>query len=251
MNKQIKYLLGVLILLLIAAYFLSLLSGLPQYFKDDIIAFLEERFSGEISFSSVSLWPLNRIRLNSFAYQDQNGNRFKMERLNLDYNLNFRDFDKLIEIRFLEAVNAEIIITENFLAAASENKADNLIIDNPESQEFNLSDYNLPKFLEDINVNIKDSQLIIQNQDFNLEFGSLNLGLDANSSKDYSLNLSTSLLINNLNYQDFNLSNLEGENIDLQLQRKNDRVNLYFNSKNLALKPFIKLLQNKNYSFHE
>ncbi|CCU80049.1 FIG01197110: hypothetical protein [Halanaerobium saccharolyticum subsp. saccharolyticum DSM 6643] len=249
MNKQIKYLLGVLIVLLIAAYFFSLLSGLPQYFKDDIIAFLEERVSGEISFSSVSLWPLNRIRLNSFAYQDQNGNRFKMERLNLDYNLNFRDFDKLIEIRFLEAVNAEIIITENFLAAASENKADNLIIDNSESQEFRLSDYDLPKFLEDINVNIKDSQLIIKNQDFNLEFGSLNLGLDAKSSKDYSLNLSTSLLINNLKYKDFKLSNLEGENIDLQLQRKNDRANLYFNGKSLALKPFVKLLQNKSYSF--
>lgn len=247
MNKQIKYLLGVLVLLLITAYFLSLLSGLPQYFKDDIIAFLEERVSGEISFSSVSLWPLNRIRLNSFVYQDQNGNLFKMEQLNLDYNFNFRDFDKLIEIRFLEAVNAEIVITENFLAADSE--ADNLMFDSSEIGEVDLSNLDLPKFLTDISVNIKDSQLIIQNKDYNLEFSSLNFGLNASSSKDYNLNLSTSVLINNLNYKDFNLSNLTGENIDLQFERKNDSANLYFNTRDLALSPFIELLPEKSYSF--
>jgi translocation and assembly module TamB len=237
MKKQIKYLLGVLILLLIAAYFLSLLSGLPQYFKDDIIAFLEERVSGEISFSSISLWPLNQIRLNSFVYQDQNGNLFKIKQLNLDYNLNLRDFDKLIEIRFLEAVNAEIVITENFLTVDSETEA------------VNLSNFDLPKFLTDISVNIKDSQLIIQNKDYNLEFNSLNLGLNASSSRNYNLNLSTSVLINNLNYKDFNLSNLAEENIDLQFERKNDSANLYFNTRDLALSPFIELLPKKSYSF--
>ncbi len=249
MNKQIKYLLGVLVLLLIAAYFLSLLSGLPQYFKDDIIAFLEERFSGEISFSSVSLWPLNRIRLDSFAYQDQNGNLFKMEQLNLDYNLNFRDFDKLIEIRFLEAVNAEIIITDNFLTSDSENRADDLRLDNSKSGTIKLSNFDLPKFLADINVNIKDSQLIIKSKDYNLELSSLNLGLNAESSKDYNLNISTSLLLDNLNYENFNLSNLKVENIDLQLQRNNDKAQLYYNTKTLALKPFLNLLQQKKYSF--
>lgn len=251
MNKQIKYLLGVLVLLLIAAYFLSLLSGLPQYFKDDIIAFLEERFSGDISFSSVSLWPLNRIRLNSFSFEDQKGNLFRIERLNLDYNLNFSDLDKLIEIRFLEAVNSEIIIKEDFLTAESGNNEDNLAVDNSGTEALNLSRTDLPKFLEDVNVNIKNSDLIIQNADYNLELSSLNLGLDARGSKNYSLNLSTSLLINKLNYREFSLSNLEAKNIDLQLQRKNDRANLYFNTENLALAPIINLLQNKSYNFQD
>jgi translocation and assembly module TamB len=249
MNKQIKYLFGVLVLLLIAAYFLSLLSGLPQYFKDDIIAFLEERFSGEISFSSVSLWPLNRIRLSSVSFVEQNGNTVKIERLNLDYNLNFRDVEKLIEFRFIEAINAEIMINEDFLTADSKNEAEGLTLENSEAEGLNFSNFDLPKFLEDINVNIKNSQLTIQNQNYDLKFDNLNLGIKASNSKDYDLNLSTSVLINNLNYSDFNLSDLEGKKIELQLQRKNDRANLYFKTNNLDLKPFINLLQKKSYSF--
>ncbi|MEC9490020.1 MAG: hypothetical protein UMU04_03660, partial [Halanaerobiales bacterium] len=114
MDKQIKYLLGVLILLLISAYFLSLLVGLPQYFEEDIIAFLEERFSGDISFSSVSLWPLNRIRINNFEFTAQNGSTFKAESLNLDYSLNFNE-EEIVKVEFVELIGAEIEVQGNFI----------------------------------------------------------------------------------------------------------------------------------------
>ena len=124
MDKQIKYLLGVLILLLISAYFLSLLGGLPQYFKEDIISFMEERFSGEISFSSVSLWPLNRIRFDDFEFTAENGTSFKTESLNLDYSLNFNK-EELISVEFIELIGADIEVQgesfgiTQFLAASN------------------------------------------------------------------------------------------------------------------------------------
>jgi translocation and assembly module TamB len=211
MNKQIKYLLGVLILLLIAAYFLSLFSGLPQYFKDDIIAFLEERYSGEISFSSVSLWPLNRLRLESFSFSDENGNFVKIQQLNLDYNFDFSDFDSLIKISFLEAENAEIILAEDFSAVEKGSQAANLNNQNSEAGEFKLASFDLPKFLGDINVNLVNSKLIIKNEDYDLELSNLNLGAAAQSSKDYVLNLSTSIFIDQLSYNNFKLNDFEAE----------------------------------------
>lgn len=248
MNKQIKYFLGLLILLLITAYFLSLLSGLPQYFRDDIIAFLEEKFSGDVSFSSISLWPLNRIRLNSFSFADEQGNLVKMKELKLDYNFNFTDFDQLIEIQFLEAVEAEIIIAKDLLAVESKNEK-NLEIENDNFKTIELSRFDLPKFLDDINLNINNSKLIIKSEDYDLEFNNLNLGLDADGPKNYVLNLSTSLLIENLSYQEFNLAQLEAKQIDLQLQRKDNRAELYFDTGELHLAPFLEFLPNKSYNY--
>jgi len=249
MNKQIKYLLGVLILMLIAAYFLSLLSGLPQYFKNDIIAFLEERFSGEISFSSVSLWPLNRLRLESFSFADQNGNLVKIEQLNLDYNFNFSDFDNLIKISFLEAKNAEIILTGDFSAVEKGSQSANLNNQNSEAGEFKLASFDLPKFLGDINVNLVNSKLTIKNEDYDLELSNLNLGAAAQSSKDYVLNLSTSILIDQLSYNNFKLNDFEAEKLELQLKRESESADLYFKTDNLAVNSMVNLLEQKNYNF--
>ena len=251
MDKQIKYLLGILILLLISAYFLSLLGGLPQYFKGDIIAFLEERFSGEISFSSISLWPLNRLRLQSFSFEDQNGNKFKVDQLNLDYELNFGDFNKIFEVKFIEAKRAEIVITEEFFAVDSDNEAIalNSELANNENNNFRLSNFDLPGFMAGININILDSKLLIQNNNYDLEFDNLNLGLNANTDKDYQLNLSTAVLINDLNYNDFTMNKLSVENIDLQLQRENKEAELYFKTQSFSVQTLLEILPENNYSY--
>ena len=252
MNKQIKYLLGALIVLLISAYFISLLSGLPQFFKDDIIAFLEDRVSGEISFRSVSLWPLNRLRLNSFSFEDQKGNEFKVEQLNLDYKLNFKNFDELISVKFIEAKKAEIAITEEFLPinieSESETKNSEL---QPTSQElkFNLADFKLPEFMSGININILDAKLSLQNQNYDLKFDNLKLGLRAENQNNYQLNLSTAFSINNFNYGEYNLAELEGENLDLKLQRNDKEAEIYFKTSFLPLETFTEFMPQQNYKY--
>ena len=249
MDKQIKYLLGVLILLLIAAYFLSLLSGLPQYFKDDIIAFLEERFSGDISFSSVSLWPLNRLRLQSFSFTAQNGSRFIFEELNLDYNLNLSNLDKIIEIKLIEAEKAEIVITEDFSAEKNKNSSSALDLDSAADNQngFDISNFKLPEFLEGINLNILDTKLKIQNSSYNLEFDNLNLGLVGRGREEYQLNLSTAVLVNNLSFNNLKLENFENKKIELQLQRQHNKAEIYFQTEASTLKPFLSLLPQQNY----
>ncbi|MFP4371882.1 MAG: translocation/assembly module TamB domain-containing protein [Halanaerobium sp.] len=249
MDKQIKYLLGVLIILLISAYFASLLGGLPQYFKDDIIAALEERISGEISFSSVSLWPLNRLRLNSFSFKDQNGNELKVEELNLDYELNLSDFDQIIKVKFVEAKKAEIITAEGLLDSNLEAQADgDLEPDNKESGGFELANFDLPEIIEGININILDSKLLLKSKNYDLEFDNLNFGLKADGSDDYQLKLSTAVLIDKLNYNDYSFSDFEGEKLEISLQRSGNEAEVYFNTKSFAVAPFLELLPEENYN---
>lgn len=242
MDKQIKYLLGVLILLLIASYFLSLMAGLPQFFKDDIIAFLEARFSGEISFSSVSFWPLNRLRLKSFSFVDKKGNQVKIEQLNLDYKLNLKNLAQIIEIRYIEAQKAEILIAEEFAVNSINHK-------NNKNLDLELSDFKLPNFMQGIKINVLDSKLILQNTDYDLKFDNLNLGLNAEDGRNYQLNLSASFLTNNLVYNNLDLSNLKGEKVELQLQQQDEKAELYFNTSSMAAADFIKLLPQKKYNY--
>ena len=250
MDKQIKYLLGVLIILLISAYFLSLLGGLPQYFKDDITAMLEQRLSGEISFSSVSLWPLNRLRLRSFSFKDQKGNQFKVEELNLDYELNFSDFEQIIELKFIEAKKAEIITTEGLLGSnfGVQAESGNLEAANKESGGFDLASLDLPEFIAGVNINILDSKLLLKSENYDLGFDNFNLGLEAVGKDDYSLSLSTALSINTLNYNNYSFSDFEGERLEIRFQRSQDEAELYFNTAALAVDPFIQLLPKTNYN---
>jgi len=237
MDKQIKYLLGVLILLLISAYFLSLLSGLPQYFKDDIIAFLEERFNGEISFSSVSLWPLNRIRLNQFEFTAADGNSFKAEALNLDYSLNFRD-DELIEIEFIELLRAEIKVQDQFeqLINLSDNSDETQNLQTDLNNADFLAELNLPDFLEDLKVNVRDSSLSLNSETIDLELTNLQLGLAAEAGSVYSLNITTALQLNQLQLAERqNINNFSLSSLDLQFDRNNSEAELYFNARDFSL----------------
>ncbi|RAK09805.1 translocation and assembly module TamB [Halanaerobium saccharolyticum] len=228
MDKQIKYLLGVLVLLLISAYFLSLLVGLPQYFEEDIIAFLEERFSGDISFSSVSLWPLNRIRLNNFEFTAEDGTSFKTESLNLDYSLNFNE-EEIVRVDFIELLGAEIEVQGDFINLnQSLSAADN----NGESDFSNadlLSALSLPDFFADLNVNIRNSNLILNTAALQLELSDLQLGLETDSTDNYRLNLSAGVRLRQLQLEnDLELNNLNLSNLDLKFNKDNADADLYF-----------------------
>lgn len=255
MDKQIKYLLGVLILLLISAYFLSVFGGLSQYFKDDITAFLEARIPGEVSFSSVSFWPLNRIKLKEFSYSDKNKNQISIEELNLDYKLNVFDFDKIIELKFIEAKEAEIKIEKEIFS--SKNQPPKETASNLEpapflsSNQFDLSQLDLPKFMEGIRINILNSKLELKNKNYQLEFDSLNLGVQAEKNNFYQLDFSTALIINNFKYKDYQLSDLRADNLALKFQRQNKNAKLYLQTESLALNNFIKLLKKKKYNYQD
>jgi len=112
MDKQIKYLIGVLAAIIISAYFLSLLSGIPNFIKDDIIAFLEAETEGEISFGKLSLWPLNRINVKNFKFKDRYGNNYAAEELSLDYSLNILQDAEIISVEFVELKDSLIEINQ-------------------------------------------------------------------------------------------------------------------------------------------
>ncbi|SIQ46446.1 translocation/assembly module TamB domain-containing protein [Halanaerobium kushneri] len=234
MDKQIKYLLGVLILLLISAYFLSLLSGLPQYFKDDIIAFLEERFKGEISFSSVSLWPLNRIRLNKFEFTSESGSSFKADALNLDYSLNFRE-DEIIQVEFIELLGAEIEVQSEFLNL-NQNSSGTQNFRAVLNQDDFLRGLNLPDFLEDLRVNIRDSSLSLNTETLDLKLNDLQLGLAAKAGDVYDLNVSTALDLRQLKLSSGqSLNDINLSKVDLQFVRESSAASIYFNAQDLKL----------------
>jgi translocation and assembly module TamB len=251
MDKQIKYLLGVLILLLISAYFLSLLGGLPQYFKEDIIAFLEERFSGDISFSSVSLWPLNRIRLNDFEFKSKNGTSFKTENLNLDYSLNFNE-EEIIQLEFVELIGGDIKIQGDFFdlnqslspaALNSEGAADL-------SQRELLSALNLPDFFAELNVNIRNSNFSIDSAELELELSDLQLGLETTDSEIYTLSISAGVKLEELklaNNQDFNDLNLN--KLELKLVKNRAEGSLYFKGEDFKLQNAVRNLRAGSYNY--
>ena len=253
MDKQIKYLLGVLIILLISAYFLSLLGDLPHYFKDDIIAFLEERVSGEISFSSVSLWPLNRLKLNSFSFEDKNNNKFKVEQLNLNYSLDFNDSDSIFEINLIEAKDAEITINEELFnnlktaAASTEQEQQNKT---KKESGFKLKNLDLPQFMNSTKINIINSSLFLKNKDTDLKLQEFNLGLNAESAQNYTANISTAVSINTLNFNNLKFADLNGDKLEIQFSRNESNANLYFNSEGFTISPLISILNKKNYNYN-
>lgn len=243
MDKQIKYLLGVLILLLISAYFLSLLSGLPQYFEDDIIAFLETRLKGDISFASISFWPLNKLRLQSFSFVDQNNNQIKIKDLQLNYKLDFRDLKQFIKIDFVAAKKAEIIIRDLKQLKSLSSQLDQAeALDSQPKAAFNLKQLDLPPLLLKTKINIIDSSLVVKTETKALEFNNLNLGLLARAKTDYELNFSSSINLNKFAYQDFEFNNLKTENLKLKFKRQGANSELYFKTKATALAPLLKVL---------
>jgi len=250
MDKQIKYLLGVLILLLISAYFLSLLSGLPQFFKEDIIAFLEERFLGDISFSSVSLWPLNRIRLENFEFAAENGTSFKSESLNLDYSLNF-NAEEVIKVEFIELLAAEIKVRGDFFDLNQSLSAPNKSDDSANlSNEDLLSALSLPVFFADLNLNIRNSKVVIDTADLDFELSDLQLGLETNNSKSYTLSISAGVklkelqLANNQQFRDIDLKSL-----DLKFIKNLGDASLYFKGEDFKLENMAGILPKSNFYY--
>ena len=251
MDKQIKYLLGVLIILLISAYFLSLLAGLPQYFKEDIIAFLEERFSGDISFSSVSLWPLNRIRLNEFEFTSETGTSFKTEKLNLDYSLNFNE-EEIIKLEFVELIGADIRIQGDFFDLnQSFNPADRDIESTPAFSDRDLlSGLSLPDFFAELNLNIRNSNFIIDTAELGLELSDLQLGLKTNNSESYTLSLAAGVNLKKMqleNIQDFN--DLDLTELELKFVKDQAEGSLYFNAENFQLENAVKNLSQSSFNY--
>lgn len=251
MDKQIKYLLGVLVLLLISVYFLSLLIGLPQFFKEDIIAFLEERFSGDISFSSVSLWPLNRIRLNNFEFTAENGTSFKIESLNLDYSLNFLE-EEVIKIEFIELLGADIKVQGDFFDLNQSLLAAENDIDSDSSNTDLLSALSLPDFFADLNVNIRNSNLILNTTVLNLELSDLQLGLETISAENYTFDFSAGVMLKQLKFENnLNLNNFNLRNLDLKFNRNNDHANLYFSGEDFDLAAAAASLQISKFNYQD
>jgi len=249
MDKQIKYLLGVLILLLISAYFLSLLGGLPQYFKEDIISFMEERFSGEISFSSVSLWPLNRIRFDDFEFTAENGTSFKTESLNLDYSLNFNK-EELISVEFIELIGADIEVQGESFGITQFLAASNSGTDSDLSNKDLISGLSLPDFFADLNVNIRNSNLIINTERLDLELSDVQCGLKTDSAENYTLSFSAGVILkqlqlgNDLEFKNFNLSNL-----DLKLIKDKGDAGLFFKGGAFNLEAAAAGLSKSNFNY--
>ncbi len=250
MDKQIKYLLGLLILLLISAYFISLLGGLPQYFKDDIIAFLEQRSGGEISIGSISLWPLNRIRIDQFEFTAESGSSFKARALNLDYSLNFREAE-IIKVEFIELLEAEIEVQEELVDLTSGPEADQEAGNDSINADF-LSEFSLPRALSDLKVNIRDSNLNLKSAGIDLELTDLQLGLSAEAEDIYTLNLSTAANLNQLQLDDgSDLDNLNLNRLELQLVREEAETSLYYSAEDFDLKAAAETLPESNFEYQD
>ncbi|MFN2340933.1 MAG: hypothetical protein ABR547_06660, partial [Halanaerobium sp.] len=250
MDKQIKYLLGVLILLLISAYFLSLLSGLPQFFKEDIIAFLEERFSGDISFSSVSLWPLNRIRLEDFEFTAENGNSFKSKNLNLDYSLNFNE-EEIVKVEFVELLAAEIKVQGDFFDLNQSLSAPDRANERPDlNYEELLSALSLPDFFADLNVNIRNSNFTINTAELELELSDLQLGIEAANTDSYELSVSAGVKLKKLqlaNRQQFR--DIELSSLDLKFIKDQADASIYFKGEDFELENVTSLLPQSSFDY--
>ncbi|MFW6273784.1 MAG: hypothetical protein ACOC17_02650, partial [Halanaerobium sp.] len=202
MYKQIKYLIGVLVILIISAYFLSLLSGLPNFIKDDIIAFLESETGGEISLEKVSLWPLNRINVKNFKFKDQPGNAVEADEINFDYSLNLIQDGNIILLDFVELKNAEIEINNLNSAEDQSEKVDfakknggNDSADAEDAAAAFFSELKLPEYLADLNINIRDTELKVRLEEYNFSIQDLQLGLKAEEVDDFEVNFSSGLSI--------------------------------------------------------
>jgi translocation and assembly module TamB len=244
MDKQIKYLIGVLVILIISAYFLSLLSGLPNFIKDDIIAFLERETGGEISLDKVSLWPLNRINVKNFKFKDKLGNAVEADELNLDYSLNLIQDDNIILLDFIELKNAVIEINDLNLAEAQTETVD------IGAAEF-FSELKLPDYLADLNLNIRDTALKVRLEDYNFSIQDLQLGMKTGEVDDFEFNFSSGLSIDYLNLAEGQrVEDLELDNLELQLKKTAARTDLYFNTTELKISKFYEYLPQKSFNYN-
>ena len=238
MDKQIKYLIGVLIFLILAAYVISLLSGIPEFFEDDIIALLEREIGGEIAFESISLWPLNRINLKEFEYSDELGNSFKAEVFELDYSLNFRRDNGFIGIEFIGLKNAVIEIKQLDFE---------LPVDGPEQTDLNeeelenqladrAAELELPAFLANFDLNIEDSVLHSRLEDYSFSLNSFNLGLRASSVEEFELNFSSEIEVDEIQLPDGQyLSELNLDKLELNLKQSARQTDFYLNTSKIDL----------------
>ncbi|MCC3144899.1 translocation/assembly module TamB [Halanaerobium sp. Z-7514] len=254
MDKQIKYLIGVLIFLILAAYVFSLLSGLPRFFEDDIIALLEREIGGDIAFESISLWPLNRINLKEFEYSDELGNSFRAEEFELDYSLNFRRDNGFIGIEFIGLKNAVIEIEQlDFELPADDPAPDDLEQEELETQlAERAAELKLPAFLANFDLNIEDSVLHSRLEDYDFSLSSFNLGLRASSREEFELNFGSEielrevLLPDGQNISAFNLDKLE-----LNLKQSAQQTDFYLNTSQIDLAQLRQYIELQNYNLAE
>ena len=270
MDKQIKYLLGVLIVLIISAYFMSLLSGLPSFITDDIIAFLEEETEGEISLDKVSLWPLNRINVKNFEFIDKSGNTYRAEELNLDYSLNLLQDKEIIEIDFVELKNSLIEISNlntagegssaeagSYSEAVFLNKRLNLGAGSSQSGEGDnasptdfLNELKLPDYLANLKLNIRDSVVKVDIPDYHFTFNNLQLGLRAANADQFELSFASQLDIRELVFAEDNiLSDFSLEEIEMKFEKNGRRSEIYFNTAPFAVEKLRRYLPDGDYSF--
>lgn len=271
MDKQIKYLLGVLIVLIISAYFLSLLSGLPSFITDDIIAFLEEETEGEITLDKVSLWPLNRINVKNFEFIDKSGNTYRADELNLDYSLNLLQDKEIIEIDFVELKNSMIEINNlnpaedgstaeagSYSEAVFLNQRLNLGTGPSESGDGNntssptdfLNELKLPGFLANLKLNIRDSVVKVDIPDYHFTVNNLQLGLRAVNADQFELSFASQLEVRELLFSENNIiSDFSLEEVEIKFEKNGRRSEIYFNTAPFAVEKFRRYLPEGDYSF--
>jgi translocation and assembly module TamB len=257
MDKQIKYLIGVLVILTITAYFLSLLSGLPNFIKDDIIAFLEKETGGEISLDKVSLWPLNRINVKNFKFKDKFGNAFEADELNLDYSLNLMQDNNIILVDFVELINADIKINNLNLGDQAETfdigqlNEETSSADTENSAAAFFSELKLPEYLADLNLNIRDAALAVKLEDYNFSIQDLQLGMKVGEVDNFEVNFSSALNIEQLNLAEGQIiEDLSLDNLDFQLKKNVDKTELYFNTSEIQLSRIYKYLPQKKFNYN-
>jgi translocation and assembly module TamB len=265
MDKQIKYLIGVLVILIITAYFLSLLSGLPNFIKDDIIAFLERETGGEISLDKVSLWPLNRINVKNFKFKDKLGNAFAADELNLDYSLNLMQDNNIILFDFVELKNADIEINNlNFGKQTKTLDIDQLngkdieqlnketsAADSENSAAAFFSELKLPDYLADLNMNIRDAAVEVKLEDYHFSVQNLQLGMKVGEVDNFEVNFSSALSIDRLKLAEGQIiEDLSLDNLDFQLKKSGSNTELYFDTAEIELSRFYKYLPQKNFNYN-
>ncbi|MGM0602187.1 MAG: translocation/assembly module TamB domain-containing protein [Bacillota bacterium] len=217
MDKQLKFLLGVLVFFAIVVYFLNIAVGLPQFFEEDIISFLEDITGGEISFAKISFWPLTNINLTEVSFVDDFQNKIYIDEVSLIYHFNFLAGDK----NWLEL---DLVKLKNPNAEINKLPFDLKLNNDKEIQQMEIV---LPEFLSKLTVNISNGKLDSKLSNYQFQLDNFDLSLSAARRSKFDLNFIGDAEINYLDFgQQKKIENLKLEELKTSLKYEDGSLNL-------------------------
>ncbi len=226
MDKQLKFLLGVLTVFIITIYFLNIAVGLPQFFEEDIIDFLEEITGGEISFAEISFWPLTKINLTEVSFTDDSQNNIDIEEVSLIYHFNFFSGDKnWLELDLIKLKSPAVEINNLPLDKKIQN-----------DQELKDMEIALPEFFSGLVVNISDGELNSRLKNYQLKLDNFSLSLSAARTTEFKLDFTGMAEINYLNLGQGNeIKDLQLDKLKTSLDYRNGKLILAAENRDFPL----------------